>query len=127
MFPIIFGSFNLEAFTSSPPECDIRENFDTNECPNIFVSTKLFVTLWFIYLIFLSSNHTSLCKKNCRFYTSDFSPQIILFACKKKCGFPKAIPHDSSLSAPILLHHFSLVLYTTHEKKNLLCLDLEKK
>ena len=22
-------------------ECDIRENFDTNECPNIFVSTKL--------------------------------------------------------------------------------------
>ena len=23
------------------PECDIRENFDTNECPNIFVSTKL--------------------------------------------------------------------------------------
>ena len=24
----------------SNPECDIRENFDTNECPNIFVSTK---------------------------------------------------------------------------------------
>ena len=23
------------------PECDIRKNFDTNECPNIFVSTKL--------------------------------------------------------------------------------------
>ena len=23
------------------PECDIRENFHTNECPNIFVSTKL--------------------------------------------------------------------------------------
>ena len=22
-------------------ECDIRENFDTNECPNIFVATKL--------------------------------------------------------------------------------------
>ena len=25
----------------SEAECDIRENFDTNECPNIFVSTKL--------------------------------------------------------------------------------------
>ena len=25
----------------SDAECDIRENFDTNECPNIFVSTKL--------------------------------------------------------------------------------------
>ena len=25
----------------SKAECDIRENFDTNECPNIFVSTKL--------------------------------------------------------------------------------------
>ena len=23
------------------PECDIHENFDTNECPNIFISTKL--------------------------------------------------------------------------------------
>ena len=23
------------------PECDIRENFDTNDCANIFVSTKL--------------------------------------------------------------------------------------
>ena len=23
------------------PECDIRENLDTNECTNIFVSTKL--------------------------------------------------------------------------------------
>ena len=22
-------------------ECDIREHFDTNECPNIFVSKKL--------------------------------------------------------------------------------------
>ena len=27
--------------TGCQPECDIRENFDTNECPNIFVSTKL--------------------------------------------------------------------------------------
>ena len=25
----------------STSECDICENFDTNECPNIFVSTKL--------------------------------------------------------------------------------------
>ena len=25
----------------SPSECDIRENFDTNECPNIFVPPKL--------------------------------------------------------------------------------------
>ena len=25
----------------SKAECDIRENFDTNECPNIFVATKL--------------------------------------------------------------------------------------
>ena len=25
----------------SGAECDIRENVDTNECPNIFVSTKL--------------------------------------------------------------------------------------
>ena len=30
-----FGVWGYEA------ECDIRENFDTNECPNIFVSTKL--------------------------------------------------------------------------------------
>ena len=27
--------------THSKSECDIRENFDMNECPNIFVSTKL--------------------------------------------------------------------------------------
>ena len=26
---------------NSGSECDLRENFDTNECPNIFVSTKL--------------------------------------------------------------------------------------
>ena len=28
-------------YTEPEPECDIHENFDTNECPNIFVSTKL--------------------------------------------------------------------------------------
>ena len=31
-------SKNLKIFKT---ECDIRENFDTNECLNIFVSTKL--------------------------------------------------------------------------------------
>ena len=29
------------SYVSYETECDIRENFDTNECPNIFVSTKL--------------------------------------------------------------------------------------
>ena len=32
---------NLDFLLSYRPECDIRENFDMNECPNIFVSTKL--------------------------------------------------------------------------------------
>ena len=31
----VHGEINNET------ECDIRENFDTNKCPNIFVSTKL--------------------------------------------------------------------------------------
>ena len=30
-----------DKLTSTGSECDIRENFDTNECLNIFVSTKL--------------------------------------------------------------------------------------
>ena len=40
-------SINMAKFNTTDllknhsPECDIRENFDTNECPNIFVSTKL--------------------------------------------------------------------------------------
>ena len=36
-------------------ECDIRENFDTNECPNIFVSTKLHEWISeYIHIIFLT-------------------------------------------------------------------------
>ena len=31
----------MEGFDASVPECDIRENFNMNECPNIFLSTKL--------------------------------------------------------------------------------------
>ena len=36
------GAFGMNSrWGYSRSECDIRENFDTNECPNIFVSTKL--------------------------------------------------------------------------------------
>ena len=32
------------------PECDVRENFDTNECPNIFVSKNYTNTLIYAYM-----------------------------------------------------------------------------
>ena len=37
-------------------ECDIRENFDTNKCPNIFVSKKNYMNeyLNIFILIFLT-------------------------------------------------------------------------
>ena len=37
----VFSAASGQGIIVSEPECDIRENFDTNECPNIFVSTKL--------------------------------------------------------------------------------------
>ena len=40
-FPLLFIGGVHSSTLVSVTECDISENFDTNECPNIFVSTKL--------------------------------------------------------------------------------------
>ena len=41
----------------SEAECDIHESFDTNECPNIFVSTKLYEgILEYICINFFDTN-----------------------------------------------------------------------
>ena len=37
---VIFYFFSRHILIGEP-ECHIREHFDTNECPNVFVSTKL--------------------------------------------------------------------------------------
>ena len=44
ILPSFLYSYHLataDAFIAGACKTDIRENFDTNECPNIFVSTKL--------------------------------------------------------------------------------------
>ena len=70
------------------PECDIRENFDTNECPNIFVSTKLHKWISeYIHTNFFDTNecpnkysywkwheYSNVFEYSSRFYTLTHSP-----------------------------------------------------
>ena len=70
------------------PECDIRENFDTNECPNIFVSTKLHEWISeYIHTNFFDTNecpnkysywklheYSNIFEYSSRFYTLTHSP-----------------------------------------------------
>ena len=69
------------------PECDIRENFDTNECPNIFVSTKLHEWISeYIHINLLTNEcpnkysywklheYSNIFKYSSRFYTLTHSP-----------------------------------------------------
>ena len=70
------------------PECDIRENFDTNECPNIFVSKKLHEWISeYIHTNFFDTNecshkywywklheYSNIFKYSSRFYTLTHSP-----------------------------------------------------
>ena len=72
----------------SGPECDIRENFDTNECPNIFVSTKLHEWISeYIHINFFDTNecpnkysywklheYSNIFEYSSRFYTLTHSP-----------------------------------------------------
>ena len=46
-------------------ECDIRENFDTNECPNIFVSTKLHEWISEYIRIFVKVLHSNTLTNEC--------------------------------------------------------------
>ena len=69
-------------------ECDIRENFDTNECPNIFVSTKLHEWISeYIHTNFFDTNecpnkysywklheYSNIFEYSSRFYTLTHSP-----------------------------------------------------
>ena len=74
--------------SSYRPECDIRENFDTNECPNIFVSTKLHEWISeYIHTNFFDTNecpnkysywklheYSNIFEYSSRFYTLTHSP-----------------------------------------------------
>ena len=73
---------------TSTTECDIRENFDTNECPNIFVSTKLHEWISeYIHTNFFDTNecpnkysywklheYSNIFEYSSRFYTLTHSP-----------------------------------------------------
>ena len=70
------------------PECDIRENFDTNECTNIFVSTNLHEWISeYIHTNFFDTNecpnkysywklheYSNIFEYSSRFYTLKHSP-----------------------------------------------------
>ena len=72
----------------SVSECDIRENFDMNECPNIFVSTKLHEWISeYIHTNFFDTNecpnkysywklheYSNIFEYSSRFYTLTHSP-----------------------------------------------------
>ena len=72
----------------SRAECDIRENFDTNECPNIFVSTKLYEWIFeYIHINFFTRTnvrikylywklheYSNIFEYSSRFYTLTHSP-----------------------------------------------------
>ena len=74
--------------SDSKSECDIRENFDTNECPNIFVSTKLHEWISeYIHTNFFDTNecpnkysywklheYSNIFEYSSRFYTLTHSP-----------------------------------------------------
>ena len=73
---------------NSDSECDIREHFDTNECPNIFVSTKLHEWISeYIHTNFFDTNecpnkysywklheYSNIFEYSSRFYTLTHSP-----------------------------------------------------
>ena len=78
----------LIAGSETEPECDIRENFDTNECLNIFVWTKLHEWISeYIHIIVFDTNecpnkysywklheYSNIFEYSTRFYTLTHSP-----------------------------------------------------
>ena len=65
-------AFDLYVFTT---ECDIRENFDTNECPKIFVSTKL--PEWISEYIHINLSDTNECLNKYSYWK--FHKYLIIF------------------------------------------------
>ena len=82
------GAIWSEPMLRSSPECDIRENLYTNECPNIFVSTKLHEWISeYIHINFFDTNecpnkysywklheYSNIFEYSSRFYTLTHSP-----------------------------------------------------
>ena len=87
MWGLVFTTFFIY-WAEYKPECDIRENFDTNECPNIFVSTKLHEWISeYIHTNFFDTNecpnkysywklheYSNIFEYSSRFYTLTHSP-----------------------------------------------------